>query len=147
MSPDATLRRVGAEEMDALRAALVEADLPVDDISEPGRLFFRLDGNAASVAWAGLELHSSDALIRSVVIGAQERGTGRGTQLVRELIDEARRLGISRLWLLTTSAASFFARFGFEEVSRDVVPEVIRATRGFRDICPASATCMSLSLD
>jgi len=141
------LRRAGAEEMDALRAALVEAELPVDDISEPGRLFFRLDGKADFVAWAGLELHRSDALVRSVVIGAQERGTGRGTRLVRELIDEARRLGISRLWLLTTSAASFFARFGFKEVSRDVVPAVIRGTREFRDICPTSATCMSLSLD
>jgi len=133
--------------MDALRAALIAAELPVDDIEEPGRLFFRLDDGAASAAWAGLELRGSDALVRSVVIGAQERGTGRGTRLVRELIDEASRLGISRLWLLTTGAAPFFARLGFGEVSRDVVPDAIRATREFRDICPSSATCMSLSLD
>jgi len=141
------LRRIGPGELDALRAALIDAALPVDDLAEAGRLYFRLDDGAASAAWAGLELHGYDALVRSVVIEVQTRGTGRGTKLVRELIHEARRLGISRLWLLTTTAAPFFARLGFEEVHRDVVPDAIRATREFRDICPASATCMSLFLD
>lgn len=123
-----------------LEAALESAELPYEDLAEPGRRFYRLDEGERTLGWGGLELHGPDALLRSVVVRDRGRGTGRA--LVARIGDEARRLGVERLWLLTTTAAPFFAKLGFDEAARDAAPAAIRATREFRDICPASATCM-----
>ena len=132
------------EELAGLRQALISAALPHDDLAEPGRRFYRLGAAGGPLGWAGLEVHGREALLRSVV--ALHRGQGTGRELVARIGDEARRLGVERLWLLTTTAAAFFARLGFEERPRDAAPDAIRATREFRDICPASATCMVSAL-
>ena len=49
--------------------------------------------------------------------------------------------------LLTTTAASFFAKRGYRPLARDEAPAAVRATAEFRSICPASATCMGKSLE
>ena len=123
-----------------LRRALADAALPHDDLHEPGRRFYRLDDAGRTLGWAGLEIEGVEALLRSVVVLGRGQGTGR--DLVALVCGEARRLGVERLWLLTTTAAPFFAKVGFTEAARDAAPAPIRATREFRDICPASATCM-----
>ena len=128
------------EDIAELRQALADAVLPNDDLHEPGRRFYRLDDAGRTLGWAGLEVEGGEALLRSVVVPGRGRGTG--SELVAMIGGEARRLGVERLWLLTTTAAPFFAKLGFEEVTRDAAPASIRATREFRDICPAAATCM-----
>jgi amino-acid N-acetyltransferase len=49
---------------------------------------------------------------------------------------------VETLYLLTTTAAAFFARHGYETVERDTVPARIRGTTEFDDLCPDSAVCM-----
>ncbi len=56
-------------------------------------------------------------------------------------------LGCRALWLLTTSAADFFADLGYAECERVNVPPPIRATLQFAALCPASATVMTKRLD
>ncbi len=129
--------------LDELVAALRDAALPYEDVGDCGGRFYRLDGPNGLVGWGGLERYGSHALLRSVVIPPARRGTGGGRTLVTRLCDEAARLGVMRLWLLTTTAAGFFATLGFREVERGEAPAAIRSTREFRDICPASATCMA----
>ena len=131
---------LAADDLADLRRALADAALPHDDLDEPGRRFYCLDDVGRTLGWAGLEIQGSEALLRSLVVPAGGRGTG--SDLVTRISAEARRLGVDRLWLLTTTAAPFFAKLGFEQATRDAAPDAIRATREFRDICPASATCM-----
>jgi len=129
-----------------LRALLEATGLPCDDLEELGRRFYRLEDARGVIGWAGLEACGADALLRSLVVPEQLRGQGAGAALVQAMITEARRLGIARLWLLTTTAAPFFKRLGFVEATRSDAPPAIQATREFRDICPASADCMMLTL-
>lgn len=140
MSAERRLLELAPSELPALAAALAAAGLPDGDLAEPGRRFYRLDDGGRTLGWAGLEIDGSEALLRSVVVPDRGRGTGR--DLVARVVDAARADGIERLWLLTTTAAPFFAKLGFAEAARDAAPAAIRATREFRDICPASACLM-----
>jgi amino-acid N-acetyltransferase len=54
----------------------------------------------------------------------------------------AHELGVPMVFLLTTTAAEFFPRFGFERISREDVPASVKASVEFQSACPASAVVM-----
>ena len=51
-------------------------------------------------------------------------------------------LQISALYLLTTTAAGFFPKFGFERIDRCDVPRSVQMSVEFTSACPSSATVM-----
>jgi len=63
------------------------------------------------------------------------RGRGLGKQLVCELHSFAERKGIKVLFLLTTTAADFFKKLGYEVTQRSVVPAPIADTEEYKNIC------------
>ena len=93
---------------------------------------------------AALELYGTDALLRSVAVAAEHRGKGLGEALTAAAIALARQRGVRGIYLLTETAERFFPRFGFEIISRDAVPAVVKASAEFTTACPASATVMVL---
>jgi amino-acid N-acetyltransferase len=73
---------------------------------------------ALHVLWEDL------AELRTVAVDARSRGGGIGHLIVDELLDRARQVGVSRVFVLTF-AVPFFARHGFHEISgTPVAPEV-----------------------
>jgi protein-tyrosine-phosphatase/N-acetylglutamate synthase-like GNAT family acetyltransferase len=126
-----------------LRAALTAEQLPVDDLAEEGRRFFRVIRDGATVGFAGYELHGDAALLRSVVVLPDHKGQGIGETTLRLLIEEATQAGARRGYLITTTAAPFFEKQGFTPVDRGFVPEAILATRQAASLCPASATILT----
>jgi len=94
------------------------------------------------VGAAGLELYADGALLRSVVVDASVQGQGLGRRLIEAALALADRRGLSTVFLLTTTAAGLFPRFGFERIERDDVPESVRASVEFQSACPASAVVM-----
>lgn len=133
-------------ERDGLKAALAKAKLATHDIGEPGRLFWRFEQEHMLVGFGGLEVHGRDALLRSVVTLPPLRKRGVGAAMVALLETEAFVAGCRTAWLLTTSAAPFFARLGYAACERADVPEAIRKTQEFARLCPASAVVMSKPL-
>lgn len=126
-----------------LAAALSHAGLPADDIAEAGRTFFRFDERTGHViGFGGFEAHGTDVLLRSIVVLPGMQGYGRGREIVRKLLDDARAAGAFRAYLLTTAAQAFFASQGFAVVARDNVPASILQTEQAAGLCPASATIM-----
>ncbi len=64
------------------------------------------------------------AEIRTLAVDPSMRGLGVGAMVVARLIDEARRVGVSRVFCLTFET-EFFARFGFSPIDgAPVTPEV-----------------------
>jgi len=49
--------------------------------------------------------------------------------------------------LLTTTAEKFFGTLGFTVVDRSKLPETIRKTNEFLNLCPTSAVCMTRRID
>ena len=76
----------------------------------------------------------------------EERGEGLAQRVTEFLIAQARRDGLTALYLLSETAGSYFERFGFESVARDAVPPAVAATRQFAELCPQSAACLRLTL-
>ena len=50
------------------------------------------------------------------------------------------------MYLLTTTAERYFARFGFVQIARDDVPGAVQQSVEFREACPASAVVMRTEL-
>lgn len=94
------------------------------------------------VACAGLEIHGSSGLLRSVATAREARGLGVGRDLVAERVEAARRAHLDAVYLLTTTAADYFARLGFIPADRAAVPSALAASSEFARICPASASCL-----
>jgi arsenate reductase len=98
------------------------------------------------VGVAALEPHGGVALLRTVAIKPEERGSGTGLALVADRLATAWNSGVQRVFLLTTTAPGFFRRFGFAEVDRASAPTSLQASPEFAALCPTSATCMAVSI-
>ncbi len=75
---------------------------------------------ALSICWEGL------GEIRSLVVDPGHERQGLGRRLVTACLDEARELGLARVFTLTY-VPGFFSRLGFAEVGKDVLPHKIWA--------------------
>ena len=95
----------------------------------------------------GLQPHGRDALLRSFAVAPGWRGSGLASRLHAAALAQATTLGVDRLWLLTTTAAGWFVRHGWQQASRNDVPVALQATPGFSHLCPASALCMTRRVD
>lgn len=141
--PDAlTLRPATDADGEYVEDLLADSGLPTADVTEALDSLSLIEVDGRRVGTAGLERHGDLALLRSVAVEAAERGNGYAARACRELLDRAADAGVSAVYLLTTTAAGFFDRLGFERVDRAAVPDPIRATREFSELCPASATVM-----
>ncbi|WP_197383742.1 GNAT family N-acetyltransferase [Ralstonia pseudosolanacearum] len=95
---------------------------------------------------AGLEVYGTDALLRSVTVTPALRNTGLGRALVGIAERDAVAIGVQRLFLLTTSAADYFSRIGYQLCDRSVAPLAVQTTSQFSGLCPSTAVCMSKEL-
>jgi amino-acid N-acetyltransferase len=143
---DLTLRRADKAGLDYVERLLARNDLPTADVRAKPDCFQIAVVDGDRVGGGGVEPHGTDGLLRSVVVERAARGRGIGGALCEALAGVARAEGVATLYLLTTDAAGFFGGHGFERVERDAVPEAIRGTTQFDDLCPASATVMRRSL-
>ncbi|GAB4350925.1 MAG: N-acetyltransferase [Immundisolibacter sp.] len=81
------------------------------------------DGQVAAVG--ALEIMGPDlGEVRSLAVAPAFHRQGIGEQVTRALLDQARSLGLRRVMVLTYVPA-FFARLGFEVVSKDTLPEKV----------------------
>jgi arsenite methyltransferase len=144
-NPAAVLRPAGRADLGAILGLLRAAGLPdagVADHLEGG--YVVAESGGLVVGAAGLEQHGDDGLLRSVVVAPAWRGRGVGEAMVRERVAAAESLGLSGVYLLTTTAASWFPRLGFAPVERGTVPEAVRSSPEFDELCPSTAVVMAL---
>jgi amino-acid N-acetyltransferase len=129
-------------DLPAVLALLAEAHLPCAGVAEHFGSFFVADDGGRIVGCAGLELRGDAALLRSLAVAADVRGTGLGAAVLGRALDEARGRAAG-VYALTTTAEAYLARFGFEPVPRGSLPPQLFESRELQDACPSSATFMS----
>jgi amino-acid N-acetyltransferase len=139
-------RSASAADDPALRTLLESANLPFDDVASERQDFIVATSDGQVVGCAALETFGDAALLRSLVVTVNVRGAGLGSLLYERLVGRAREKGLRRLFLLTTTAAPFFAKRGFQLVERSRAPETMARSAQFESLCPSTATCMALSL-
>lgn len=140
------LGRASKQDLIAIRALLERSGLPTSDLesARPEFAVIREDGRV--IAAGALQRFGSSALLRSVVVAPDRRGSGLGQAVLSELERMARSSQVSCLVLLTETAAEFFARQGYRVIERSNAPHDMQGSEEFRSLCPSSATCMSKSL-
>jgi amino-acid N-acetyltransferase len=142
-----TVRPAAAEDLDAVRGLLDTAHLPLDGLEEQfGESYAVAVAGNEIVGAEGIEVYARSGLLRSAVVHPDWRGRGVGDALTRDRIEWARRAGLERVYLLTTTAESYFPRFGFGRVERAAAPPEIRTSREFATACPATAALMVLKV-
>jgi amino-acid N-acetyltransferase len=140
------MRKVSSREYDSMRIrpALV-SDAPdicslVNHYAELGRMLHRSlesvymhlrdfvvarDDDGTMLGCVAMTLFWADlAEVKSLAVAPEARGKGVGGRLVEAAVDDARRLGVKRVFALTYEK-DFFLRQGFSVIDRDTLPEKV----------------------
>ena len=141
-----TVRPARNGDLNRVQDLLSRSGLPLDGVAEWLVRFLVAEHEGRMVAAAGLEVYEASALLRSVAVEPDWRGTGLGRRLIEELLSEAQGRGITDVYLLTTTAEHYFPRLGFDCITRADVPVCVQASCEFQGACPTSAVVMHKQL-
>jgi len=145
MEPE--LRTISDEEsFHAFRSLLKSSNLAVDDLDFKKDLLVGYVEDGVMVGTGGLELYGEYGLLRSLSVKLGTRGKALGTAITEYLIEQAKKRNLRGIYLLTETAHGFFLRKGFNDVSRDAVPQPLKASSEFSYVCGPSAVAMHLPL-
>lgn len=137
------ITRVDHDQLPILAEMLAADALPISDLGTPDHRFYRFDDRSGFVGFGGLEGTGPDCLLRSFVVTSARRDQGLGAAMLAGLERAAADEGATCLYLLTTTAAPFFRRFGYSPAERASAPARIAGSAEFRSLCPADAAFLS----
>ena len=132
------------EDVTHIKNLLTSNALPLEGVDDHWKTFVVARDGKAVIGCGGSETYPSAALIRSIAVNSNYRRHGVGRQIVRQLLDRLSARGIREFYLLTTTAADYFAKRGFKPIDRDEVHPQLLASREFQGACPETAICMRL---
>jgi amino-acid N-acetyltransferase len=134
------------EKRDEIISLLESQKLPTKDLPHALNDFtIALEGNEL-VGVIGMERYCHYGLLRSMVVHPGYRNRHIAETLVKMLEEKAASSGITSMFLLTETGASYFLRKGYNELTREEVPADIKASTEFSYLCPVSATVMKKEL-
>jgi amino-acid N-acetyltransferase len=109
-------RAASLDDLPSMEDLLSQAGLPARYLAEfiDGFMVAETDGRV--VACGGFELHDDAAVLRSVAVAEDVRGSGVGDRLSRLLIEDAKRRGARDAYLFTGDSHTFWQRLGFVEL-------------------------------
>ncbi|HEU4363960.1 MAG TPA: arsenic resistance N-acetyltransferase ArsN2 [Candidatus Krumholzibacteria bacterium] len=99
------------------------------------------------IGCAALEVYGDAALLRSVAVDVGWQARGLGAELVAKAIRLAQARGVREMFLLTMTAADYFARHGFAPCARDDAPDAMKRSIEFTTLCPTGATAMRRAIE
>jgi amino-acid N-acetyltransferase len=115
----------------------------LNELYENLRDFFVVDGDGDMLGCCAVHVTWGDlAEVKGLAVREDQRGKGLGGQLVQACLDDARDLGISRIFVLTY-IPDYFERFGFRRVEKAQLPQKVWS-ECIR--CPKFPDCGEISL-
>ncbi len=125
-----------------IRTLLSGSGLPFEDIHEHLIHFITAKRDEDLIGSIGLEVHGNFALLRSLAVAEEYRGHGIGKILCEKILEYAKKLSITNVYLLTDAAAPFFEKLRFEKMDRTQAPQAIQSTKEFAAFCSSTAILM-----
>lgn len=141
-SQNASIRAAKPKDLSSICELLASARLPTAGVDEHLDRFSVVEAEGAIVGVGGIEIHGSAALLRSLVVAPAFQGRGLASRICDHLERIAPLHGVDCLYVLTETAAPFFAKRGYAVISRETAPPEIAGSQEFSEICPDSAVFM-----
>jgi amino-acid N-acetyltransferase len=135
-----------AESFSAFRTLLKSSNLPADDLDYKKDLLVGYYESDSIVGTGGLEIYGPYALLRSLSVKMGIRGKSVGSTIYQFLLDEARKKKLKAIYLLTETAHGFFLKKGFQDVKREEIPDEVKKSSEFSQVCPTTAAVMMLAV-
>jgi amino-acid N-acetyltransferase len=102
-----------------------------------------VDGDGRVLGCGALRLMWHDlAEVRSLAVDEAAQGLGLGRRMVDALVDEAKQMGLARVFALTYQQ-QFFEKLGFENCERDIFPQKVWADCR---ACPKRFCCDEIAM-
>ncbi|NTW48650.1 MAG: GNAT family N-acetyltransferase [Chlorobiales bacterium] len=132
------------KDWEKILSLLISCDLPVSDLNQKSASQFLIATDRSElVGCVGYERCGDYALLRSLAVRQDYRRRGIAQKLTSEMECLCKSNGLNHVFILTTTAYDFATNQGFRVVERAHVPDEIRQTRQFSELCPCSAICMT----
>ncbi len=141
------LRKSRLEDREQIRTLLDATKLPAETVDTDATTFYIAEQDDRVVGIAGLEHYGNDALLRSVAVPAELQRKGIGSVIVDLMLEEAAKLRVENVVLLTETAKDFFLKKGFSVIERSTITnQEMKKSSEFAQVCPESAVCMAIKL-
>ncbi|MEO6851672.1 MAG: arsenic resistance N-acetyltransferase ArsN2 [Mucilaginibacter sp.] len=136
----------GSENYKENIVSLLQAEkLPTDDLPETLDNFMVAMEDNEMVGVIGLEIYENYGLLRSLAVIPAFRSQGVAAELLKNLENLATAKTLTAIYLLTETAPDYFARKGYQIITRGDVPAEIKQSSEFSYTCPLSAIVMKKS--
>ncbi|AGH86104.1 MULTISPECIES: GNAT family N-acetyltransferase [Ralstonia solanacearum species complex] len=146
ITEDVQLRQASRADCNEVAALLRRCGLPADDIHDIIDAFQIALEKGRVIGCAAMEQGGKSIVVRSVAVDPVCRDRGIASRLIETLLLRAHGAGAREAYLLSTSAPSYFARWGFSLFPADKAPAEVRASATFRNAERSSALCMRCDL-
>lgn len=143
---DINYRTAEVSELSEIIILLDNNNLPTADISSSDIKLFVGDYNNSIIGVIGIEIYSRIGLLRSLAVDDNFKNLNIGKTLVINLLSYCKQNYIESLYLLTETAERYFEKFGFITIDRSIVPETIKQSKEYKEICPVSAVIMQAKM-
>ena len=110
--------------------------------------FFCHNDNAGKIAGViGIEVYGTSSLLRSLAVINEMRNKGIARSLLKEALAFAKSIASRDVYLITETIGDTMERYGFCDVAREQVPDVILKSPYLNGICPCSSRIMYRNID
>ncbi len=121
---------------------LEEVNLRTEGVEKSFHDFLLISDESGVIGCVGLEVYGSVALLRSLAVRPRLQKKGYGGALLDAVLEDAAKRGIAEVYLLTSTAESFYRLRGFQIVDRSIAPDAISNTQEFLELCPSGSALM-----
>jgi amino-acid N-acetyltransferase len=129
-----------------IETLLAEAGLPLDGAQDAFQTGVVARDDHRLVGAAAVEVWGDSALLRSVVVAPDQRGSGVGQALVAAAEEIASAAGAWTVYLLTETAADWFPRLGYTPIARADISGAVIESVEFTTACSETAVAMCRQL-
>ena len=140
------IKKLRDEEREGLEHLLRSDQLCFNDINAQGVHLYGVSLKEKLIGYFGYEHFANQALFRSMIVVPEAKNKGYGSLIWHNAKEKLQDEGVNEVYLLTNTAAPFFAKQGFVEIARESAPEAILATNEFKEFSPADSICMKINL-
>lgn len=140
------IRDAQPEDREAVESLLTGAGLPTDGLDATELMVLEEGGEI--VGTVGFEPYGETALLRSLAVSPERRGSGLARALLVAVAERLRARGVTTAYGLTTTIPDLLLKLGFTETGRARLPEVLTVSAQLQgpQACPSTARVFQTSI-